>query len=76
MSQLPKLKIKLPLGTSSEDVCELEQAKYRFNFDDGVLLVEGQTVHSYDELVQLATQDNYKNKEFLEVVLLQVIDGG
>jgi len=76
MSQLPKLKIKLPLGNLSEDVCELEQAKYRLNFDDGVLLVEGQTVHSYDELVQLATQDNYKNKEFLEVVLLQVIDGG
>jgi len=76
MSQLPKLKIKLPLGSLSEDVCELEQAKYRLNFDDGVLLVEGQTVHSYDELVQLANQDNYKNKEFLEVVLLQVIEGG
>jgi len=76
MSQLPKLKIKLPLGSLSEDVCELEQAKYRLNFDDGVLLVEGQTVHSYDELVKLATQDNYKNKEFLEVVLLQVIEGG
>jgi hypothetical protein len=76
MSQLPKLKIKLPLGNPSEDVCELEQAKYRLNFDDGVLMVEGQTVHSYDELVQLATQDNYKNKDFLEVVLLQVIEGG
>jgi hypothetical protein len=76
MYRLPKLKIKLPFGDQSEDVCELEQAKYCLNFDEGVFLVEGQTVHSYDELVQLATQDNYKNKEFLEVELLQVIEGG
>jgi hypothetical protein len=76
MSRLPKLKIKLPFGNESEDVCELEQAKYCLNFDEGVFLVEGQTVHSYDELVQLANQNNYKNKEFLEVVLVQAIEGG
>jgi hypothetical protein len=76
VSLLPKLKIKLPVGYPSEDVCELEQARYSLNFDDGVIMVEGQTVHSYDELVEIATQDNFKNKEFLEVVLLQVIEGG
>ena len=75
MSRLPKLKIKLPLGYPSEDVCDLEQAKYRLNFDAGIFLVEGQRVHSYDELVQLATQDKYKNKEFLEIELL-LIEGG
>lgn len=76
MSRLPKLKIKLPFGYPSEEVCELEQAKYRFDFVDVVLVVEGQGVHSYDELVQLATQDNYKNKQFLEVVLIPLIEGG
>jgi|WetSurMetagenome_2_1015567.scaffolds.fasta_scaffold945678_2 hypothetical protein len=76
MSPLPKLKIKLPVGYPGEDVCDLEQAKYRLNFDTGVIMVEGQTVHSYDELMHLVTQNNYKNKEFLEVVLLQIIEGG
>lgn len=76
MSHLPKLKIKLPAGNPSEDVCELEQAKHLLNFDNGVIMVDGKTVYTYDELVDLATQDNYKNKEFLEVVLLQVIEGG
>jgi hypothetical protein len=76
MSQLPKLKIKLPFSDPSENICELEQAKYRLNFDEGTFLVEGQGVHSYDELVQIVTQDKYKNKEFLEVELLQLIAGG
>lgn len=76
MSRLPKLKIKLPAGSPSEEVCEVEQAKYRLDFSDGVIMVEGQTVHSYDELVDLAIQDKYKDKEYLEVVLVQVIVGG
>ena len=76
MSHLPKLKIKLPAGNPSEDVCELEQAKHLLNFDNGVIMVDGKTVYTYDELFDLATQDNYKNKEYLEVVLLQVIEGG
>jgi hypothetical protein len=75
MSQLPKLKIKLPLGYPSEDAFELEQARDRLNFNDGIFLVEGQRIHSYDELVQLATQDKYRNKEFLELELL-LIEGG
>lgn len=46
------------------------------NFNEGVFLVEGQGVRSYDELVNIATQDKYKNKEFLEVKLLHIIGGG
>ena len=76
MTLVPKLRIILPTDKPSEEFCELEQAKYRFNFDDGVIMVEGQTVHSYDELVEIAIQDKYRNKEFLDVVLLQVIEGG
>jgi len=76
MSQVPKLKIKLPSSDPSEYICELEQAKYCLNFNEGVFLVEGQGVHSYDELVHIATQDKHKNKEFLNVELLQVIGGG
>jgi hypothetical protein len=76
ISHLPKLKIKLPSDYPAEDVCELEQAKYLLNFDRGIILVEGQRVYSYDELVQLASQDKYKNKEFIEVVGILPISGG
>jgi hypothetical protein len=54
----------------------LEQAEYLLNFDRGIILVEGQRVYSYDELVQLASQDKYKNKEFIEVVGILPISGG
>ena len=77
MSKSPKLKVKLPFGDPSEDICELEQAKYRFTYSQDVLVVvEGQVVNSYEELVQLANQDNYKDKEFLEVELIPGIVGG
>lgn len=76
MSRIPKLKINLPSGDQSEYICELEEAKYCLNFNEGVFLVEGQGVRSYDELVNIATQDKYKNKEFLEVKLLHIIGGG
>jgi hypothetical protein len=76
MSPLPKLKLKLPFGDPNEEICELEQAKDSLNFDAVIFLVEGQRVHSYDKLVQLATQDNYKNKEFIEVELLPLFEGG
>ena len=77
MSKLPKLKIKLLFGYPSEDICELEQAKYRFTYgQEGLVVVEGQVVNSYEELVQLASRDDYKDKEFLEVELLPALIGG
>jgi hypothetical protein len=75
ISKLPKLMIKI-FGHPGEDVCELEQAGYLFNFDDRMIMVEGQRVYSYDDLVRLAAQDKYKNTEFLEIVVLPTIVGG
>ena len=76
MSKLPKLKIKPIFSTGAEaDICDLEQAKNRFDYAyETIVLVEGQVVNSYEELVQIATQ--YQNKEFLEVTLLPFIAGG
>ena len=77
MSELPKLKIKIPFGYPNEDFCDLEQARYRLNFLGGaVILVEGRAVQSYDELVEMANQDKYKDREFLEVVLLSDLASG
>ena len=78
MSKLPKLKVNSSfLGEPTDDICELEQAKYRFSYSSETLMVvEGHVVKSYEELVQLATNDHYKNKEFLEVVLLPALISG
>jgi hypothetical protein len=76
MSRLPKLRIKLPSGNPSVYVCELEQARDLMDFSEGVFLVEGQGVTSYNDLVQIFNREKYKNKEFLEVQWLQVVGGG
>lgn len=76
MSRVPKLKIKLPSGDQSEYICELSEARDYLNFNEGVFLVEGQGVNSYDELVRIVTRDKYKNKEFIEVELLNLVWGG
>jgi len=46
--------------------------------DEGGILVvvEGQVISSYEELAQLASRDDYKDREFLEVVLLPAISSG
>ncbi len=77
MSKLPKLKVQSLLGNDDRpEVCDLEQAKNRFDYDSGIIVVEGQVVSSYDELVRLAANDKYKGQEFLEVVLMPFIAGG
>ena len=78
MSKLPKLKVQSLFGSGNEpDICDLEQAKNRFDYgSETIVLVEGQVVNSQEELIELASQDQYKDKEFLEVVLLPFIIGG
>ncbi len=58
MSPFPKLKIKLPASYLTEELCGLEDAKDRLNFGEGIVMVEGRTMYSYRDLVDLANQDN------------------
>ena len=53
MPRLPKVKIILPSGDPSEYICELEQARDYLNFNEGVFMVEGQGIQSFDELVRI-----------------------
>lgn len=71
----PQLVVKV-FGNAGEDTCELAKAGYLFGFEDRIVVVEGQRVNSYDELIQLASRDSYKNKDYIEVVLLPAIAGG
>ena len=78
MSKLPKLKLKKPYGYPFEEIRDFEQAKDVLFSQGGedIVVAEGQVIKSYEELVQLATQDSYEDKEFLEVWLLAVEIGG
>jgi hypothetical protein len=75
MPRVPRLKIK-SFGAAAEEICDLHQAGYFLDFEGRMVMVEGQRVGSYDELVRLASQDKYREQEFLEVILLPAIIGG
>jgi len=59
-----------------EEIRGFEEAKTLLSNWGVLVVVEGQVINSYDELVKLAGQDSYKNKEFLKVELLPLIVGG
>jgi len=75
--KLPKLRIRAIPGRPSEEIRGFEQG-IDLPFTDAHIFVEGYRVNSYDELVQIASQDTYKDNEFLEVVVLSIgiIAGG
>lgn len=77
MPKLPKLRVKTFPGGSSEETHDFEQAK-DLPFLDVLIFVEGQRINSYEELIQLAAQDSYRDKESLEVMVLSagLVDGG
>lgn len=85
MSDLPKLKIKKHFGggPAEEKICAFGQARdclggyFPSQHWAGVLVaVDGQLIHSYEELLQLATQEDYKNREFIEVGIYPQAGGG
>ena len=78
MPKLPKLRIKPLSPNVAEDIFEFDQAQHRFNWghEPFLILVENQPVASYEELVELAKQDRFREKEFLEVELQPLLAGG
>ncbi|MFC1951797.1 hypothetical protein ACFLYI_01990 [Chloroflexota bacterium] len=74
--ELPRLKVRLIFSDTSEDLYDLEQARNCFSYQEGLVVVEGQVVNSYEELVKLVSDERCKDKEFLEVWLIQALLGG
>jgi hypothetical protein len=70
------LKVRLSSNYPAEEAFELEEANSRLNFGSEMIMVEGHRVNSYEELIRLVSRDEYKNKEFLEVVGIMPIAGG
>jgi len=75
---LPKLRVKLPSDHQAQDVCSVEEARYRFNWgrDPFLVVVEGHHVRSFEELRDLAGQERFKGREFLEVEIHPLLAGG
>jgi len=71
MTALPKLKITKSWEPTQE-VQDLDKARDSlFAYGSGmIILVEGRSIVSYEELVQLVRMDDYKDREFLEVVMV------
>ena len=78
MHKPPKLKVKSFLDPELDfGTLDLEQARDKLDYEaENIILLEGQLVNSHEELVRLASQDEYKDKELLEVTLLPYIVGG
>jgi len=72
---MPKLLIKV-FGDPGEDICELEDAKYLLDFAGQIIVIDGQQIHSYDELVNIVSQEKYRNQELIEVVQVPAVTGG
>ena len=64
---LPKLRVKLPSDHEAQDVYSVEEARYRFNWgrDPFLMVVEGQDVSSFEELVDLAGRTVSRAGSFL-----------
>ena len=76
MSKLPKLKVILAVGRQIEEIRDFEQGKYLPFAHHIFIFAEGQKIDSYEELLQLASQKQYKDKEYLEVWVTTGIAGG
>jgi len=46
------------------------------DFEKGLFMVDGQHIGSYPELLQLASSEKYRNREFIEIILLPPVMGG
>lgn len=80
MANLPKIKVKWwSLGEPEEEkTYDFEKAKEVIFGDNSWTLafVNGEIIKTYEELVELASRDEYKNKEELNVSLLIPAVGG
>lgn len=78
MSSLPKLKIKFPSRHVPDDIVGLEEARHRFNWghEPFLIVVEGRAISTCEELKELAEQDPFKDKGYLEVELEPILMGG
>ena len=76
-SKLPKIRVESPVAGRPKELYELEDAKKHLRFRPGSLIsVNDHVISSYEALVQLAGQDEFKDMEYLDVKILVRAGGG
>jgi hypothetical protein len=77
MKKRPQLRVEGLGWEVGDKTYDFEQARY-FPYDslDLVIVVEGKAVKSFEDIVELAGKEPYKNKSLLDVKILEVIAGG
>ncbi len=70
MNELPKLVVEI---RNFEQIRHLDKV---FFWGDNLLSVEGQLIESYEALLQLANQEQFKKKGYLEGTLDPLVGGG
>ena len=58
------------------EISSIEQTRYIFFRGDNIVIVEGQVIDTFDDLVALCSQSPYKDREYLKMQLLPVVSGG
>ena len=77
MSKFPRLRITHSIdGQLSREIIDFEQAPHFLFHYDVIVAVEGEVIKSYDELIELASRDCFREREFLDVQIETVIAGG
>jgi hypothetical protein len=66
------------LGDGVEKIVNLEEARSWDYSPDSVhhVIIENHLMQSYDELLKLASSNEFKNKETLDVIFFTIVDGG
>jgi hypothetical protein len=70
------VKILLPPGYPEEEAFDLEDAPRYLNFERNIIAVDGRLVKSYDDLLKLASQPAYREREYIEIVVALIAAGG
>jgi hypothetical protein len=73
---LPKIKIEFSPGLPELDAIDIEQTRTQLDFRNGIFMLDGQRIRSYEDLVELASQEKYKDKEFIKVQAVLLVAGG
>ena len=76
IKKFPQLKVNGLGWEVTKEICDFDQARFFPYERDLVIVVEGEVIRSYEDLVELASRAPHKHKELLEVVILPTIVGG
>ena len=73
----PRFKITFVSASPTEEILDLEEFKDRFTNNRWYLfMLDGKAFYTCGQLCWLASQDDFKDREFIEVKALRALAGG